>query len=271
MSISDFNTGQFNWRFYASNIKSNANQNLTLDSSGNTSILLRINNTNKLRITDASSIFLNILDLSGNNLENVNQINFLNNNIKIGSNPGILDQSSNTIIINASGNAVPSTNSSATYISPIRNVTQSAVLGYNASTKEITYFTNSGGGSSLPNRTNYADYIYWDSSSSAWTVGNTDINLGAFAGQNGQKTNAISIGYQAGQNTQGTRSIAIGYQAGLNTQGLDSIAIGTNAGQTKQSSYTIAIGNQAALTNQIGNSIAIGNGAGNNYQGNGTS
>lgn len=79
MSISDFNTGQFNWRFYASNIQSNVGQNLTLDSSGNTSILLRINNTNKLRITDASSIFLNILDLSGNKLVNTLSVASQNN------------------------------------------------------------------------------------------------------------------------------------------------------------------------------------------------
>jgi len=68
------NSSSFNWVIYASNIQSNPNQNLQFDISGNSSMIFRTNATQRLRITDASSIFLNSLDLSANNLVNVNNL-----------------------------------------------------------------------------------------------------------------------------------------------------------------------------------------------------
>lgn len=53
----------------------NSNNNLTLDASGNYNLQFKTNGTNRLTITDSSSVFLNNIDLSGNNLNNVNTIN----------------------------------------------------------------------------------------------------------------------------------------------------------------------------------------------------
>ena len=68
------NTPSINWQVSASTVQSNPGQGLTLDASGSTQITCRTNNLTRLTITDASSIFLNSLDLSGNNLVNVNNL-----------------------------------------------------------------------------------------------------------------------------------------------------------------------------------------------------
>jgi len=47
MSTSDFNTGSFNWKVYASNIQSNSGQNLTLEASDNSSLYIDTNNVNR--------------------------------------------------------------------------------------------------------------------------------------------------------------------------------------------------------------------------------
>jgi len=64
MSIKDFNTGQFNWKFYASNIQSNPNQNLQFDISGNSSIIFRKNGTQYASM-DTSFNFTNPPTCSG--------------------------------------------------------------------------------------------------------------------------------------------------------------------------------------------------------------
>ncbi|NBP57983.1 hypothetical protein EBU71_15885, partial [bacterium] len=66
--------------------------------------------------------------------------------IAIGYYAGRTNQAINSIVINASGSDLTGATSNATYIAPIRNVTQSTVLGYDVTTKEVTYFTSSGGG-----------------------------------------------------------------------------------------------------------------------------
>lgn len=97
MSTSDFNTGEFNWKFYASNIQANLNQNLQFDVSGNSSMIFRTSTAQRLRITDASSIFLNSVDLSANSLVNVNNI------IPSRANPQI-DASFNFSVVSVSKN-----------------------------------------------------------------------------------------------------------------------------------------------------------------------
>ena len=60
------------------------------------------------------------------------------------------NQAANSIVINALGTVVTGATANATYIAPIRNITQSVVLGYNTTSKEVTYFdTPSGGGVSI--------------------------------------------------------------------------------------------------------------------------
>jgi len=52
----------------------------------------------------------------------------------------------NTIILNASGNALNPTTANALFVKPIRNATQSNYLYYDATSGEITYDTGTGGG-----------------------------------------------------------------------------------------------------------------------------
>ena len=57
-----------------------------------------------------------------------------------------------------------------------------------------------------PTGTNWGDYLYWDSTVPAWAIGDTNITLGAFAGEIVQGLNAVALGYQAGQTNQGISS-----------------------------------------------------------------
>ena len=124
-----------------------------------------------------------------------------------------------------------------------------------------------GGGSNIPEGTNYADYLYWDPINKEWTVGSNNVKLGSEAGQNSDPLFSIAIGPQAAQNSQGNSSIALGYQAGQNSQGDSSIALGYQAGYTGQGTNSIAIGNQCGYTGQGANSIAHGTLSGKNSQG----
>jgi len=56
MSTSDFNTNNLNWKVYCSNIQTNSGQNLTLDASGNSSVVFKTNGTNRLTINQAGLI-----------------------------------------------------------------------------------------------------------------------------------------------------------------------------------------------------------------------
>jgi hypothetical protein len=55
MSTTDFNTGQFNWKLYGSNLQSNSGQNLTLESSGNSNLILRTNGVTRLTINSSGA------------------------------------------------------------------------------------------------------------------------------------------------------------------------------------------------------------------------
>ena len=116
------------------------------------------------------------------------------------------------------------------------------------------------------NGTNYSDYVYWNSNTSAWTVGNNEVHIGTNAGQIGQGTNAVAVGWEAGINNQGDYSIAIGRLAGRNTQRSTAVAIGNLAGQNSQGTGSVSIGNQSGYNNQGEYSIALGNEAGQNSQ-----
>ena len=112
--------------------------------------------------------------------------------------------------------------------------------------------------------TNPGDYIYWNGTD--WSVGDTQVSIGAFAGQ-GQGTGAIAIGSQSGNTDQNPYAIAIGQQAGQTNQGNNAVAIGINAGNNGQESNALAIGAGAGEINQGMDSVAFGVGAGNNTQG----
>jgi hypothetical protein len=109
------------------------------------------------------------------------------------------------------------------------------------------------------NGTNYGDYVYWDSNTSQWSVGDTQVSIGAFAGETNQGNYAVAIGQSAGNDTQGDGAVAIGINAGNSNQGTGAVAIGaeaSSAGQQKQ--YSIAIGPQAGYYGQGESSVAMG-------------
>lgn len=65
------------------------------------------------------------------------------NAVAIGYLAGQTSQHTNSIILNASGSALNSGTAGAFYVAPLRNITRSNFLGYDTTTKEITYFSPS--------------------------------------------------------------------------------------------------------------------------------
>jgi len=55
-----------------------------------------------------------------------------------------------------------------------------------------------GGGGGLINGSNWGDYLFWNSNTSKWAVGDTNITLGAGAGQTNQGLDSVAIGKYAG-------------------------------------------------------------------------
>ena len=178
-------------------------------------------------------------------------------------------QAPNTIILNASGVELDgvANQTNSLYIDPIRNATQTTILGYDPTTKEVTYYTGGGGGG-VPSGNNYGDYLYWDGST--YVVSGANIVLGPLAGQNGQGANAVAVGENAGNDNQGQNAIAIGLNCAFISQGMDAIAVGYTAGRNSQGTSSIAIGTGAGYESQTENSIAIGSNAGHQYQGSGS-
>jgi hypothetical protein len=113
-----------------------------------------------------------------------------------------------------------------------------------------------------PSGTNWADYLYWNSTTSAWAVGSSEVSIGGGAGQVSQGSNSVAIGPSAGNQNQAINSVAIGQNAGYASQGAISVAIGNFAGVTAQGVAAVAIGTSAGQMSQGTNAIAIGNGPG---------
>ena len=174
----------------------------------------------------------------------------------------------NTIYLNATGTAQNTVTSNAFYVKPIRPLINNKVLYYEIASGEITYGDLSGGGSIIPDGTEWSQYLYWSTlGGGGWTVGggNSDkqrIHLGSNAGLTDQGSNAVAIGAQSGSISQGNNAVAIGNSSGAGTQGLNAIAIGPFAGQSNQRDNAIAIGVNAGLSGEGLNAIAIGSNAG---------
>jgi len=119
-----------------------------------------------------------------------------------------------------------------------------------------------------PTGTNYGDYVYWNTNTlpAAWAVGGANINIGSFAGQTNQQTNAVALGYEAGRTNQGTNAVAIGYLAGASAQGTSAVAIGDNSGYQNQGQYSVAVGDITGYQNQGQYAVALGYQAGNANQ-----
>jgi hypothetical protein len=111
---------------------------------------------------------------------------------------------------------------------------------------------------------NYSDYLFWNSNTSAWEVGDSQVHLGANAGGT-QGISSVAIGNLAGE-TQGNNSVAVGVAAGRTSQGDLSVAVGADAGRSNQGGNAVAIGNTAGSYDQGTDAVAVGNGAGTSRQ-----
>lgn len=119
-------------------------------------------------------------------------------------------------------------------------------------------------GVQLQTGVNYSDYLFWNSNTSAWEVGDSKVHLGANAGGI-QGIRSVAIGDSAGD-TQGNFSVAIGVRAGNTAQGDYSVAVGAAAGNSNQGGCAVAVGNAAGSFDQGTDAVAIGNGAGTTHQ-----
>jgi hypothetical protein len=158
--------------------------------------------------------------------------------IAIGYAAGQTNQHNNTIVLNASGVALPTTKTSAWYVSPIATGTSQNQLFYDPTTQEIIYGPVQ---TPLPVGLSYSDYLYWDTSLLKWNYASNEVHLGGDAGKTNQGANAVAVGRLAGATGQKASAVAIGYRAGQSNQGLYSIAIGRDAGQNNQPNNSIIL------------------------------
>jgi len=203
------------------------------------------------------------------------QTNQGTNAVALGYLAGNTNQPAGSIVINASG-SILNGSAAGLFVDPVRSLTNPAtVLGYNSSTKEISYSSlidvDVIGSVFSDNSTMLIDgtggKIVGPVDTPILRTSETKIALGLSTGV-GQGANAIAIGEQAGETTQGNRALAIGFQAAYVNQGVRGIAIGQAAANSNQGANGIAIGETAASANQGTDAIAIGQNAAQVSQGN---
>ena len=152
--------------------------------------------------------------------------------------------------------------SSVVNMTGIQSSSNSNKLLYNATSGEITYQPDSGGGGSIDHLT-VGDNVAIGTDANA---GIYSVSIGYLAGFTTQDQKAVAVGPYAGYSNQGAYGIAIGSFSGMNSQGFRGIAVGIDAARFTQGDETVAIGYQAGYDNQGANSIAIGKKAGETNQ-----
>jgi hypothetical protein len=165
-----------------------------------------------------------------------------NSAVAIGAYAGQTSQHDNSIILNASGSALDSSTAGALYVNPIRNVTQTNLLGYDATSKEVSYFSLSNITTINLVATNFSAGAV-DASISITTgtllVKNT-INTSSLNGTNTTITNAVHTNLSSGT--------AI-FTTGLTT--------GTLLATTRISSSSIQ-GTNSTITNAVHTTLSTG-------------
>ena len=155
------------------------------------------------------------------------QTNQGSGSIAIGFNAGS-NQASNSLVLNASGTVVTGATGSSTYIAPIRNITQTNVIGYNTTTSEVTYFVSSSSTttpiltriqSATQNILNNTDTtILFDSLPSYGNQGTTGISYNASTGNFINLSGAtnlfiVTAGVTWSSNSTGNRGLWLGFGA----------------------------------------------------------
>ena len=139
-----FQAAQFNQGEYSIAIGNGAGQ--FTQGIGGVAIGFRAGQTNQ----NASSIAIGYN--AGNSTQNggiaigtnAGFVNQGNSSIALGYAAGQTNQPNNSIVINATGSILNGSTANAFYVNPIRNVTQTTVLGYDLTNNEITYYNNTG-------------------------------------------------------------------------------------------------------------------------------
>lgn len=117
-----------------------------------------------------------------------------------------------------------------------------------------------GGGGITLSGTASGQYLYWNQTSSSWTVGGNTITLGTNAGANGVGTNSVAIGLNALYNSTsvptGSENICVGAGVGVAlTTGNNNVLIGGNGTGKK-----VSIGyNNIVVGASSGQGITSGN------------
>ena len=110
----------------------------------------------------------------------------------------------------------------------------------------------------VPTGSTTGDYLVWDAGTQSWTVGSTEVRLGAGAGEVNQGLNAVAVGPGAGATNQGELATALGSLAGASNQGREALAAGHAAGQFSQGASSVAVGPYAGNYLQGSASVAVG-------------
>jgi hypothetical protein len=123
----------------------------------------------------------------------------------------------------------------------------------------ITSITNgSGTTGSVPPGSGYSDYLFWDTGTTGWSVGSTQIHIGNAAGRYGQGSSAVAVGQNAGYSGQGANAIAVGFDAGTSGQGPFSIAVGYRAGEVNQAASSIVLNATGGAINPATSGFFVG-------------
>ena len=178
--------------------------------------------------------------------------------VALGYLAGNTNQPAGSIVINASATLL-SGSAAGLFVDPVRSLSNpSTVLGYDSSTKEISYSSlidvDVIGSVFSDNSTMLIDgtggRIVGPVEAPTLRTSETKIALGLSTGV-GQGANAIAIGQNAGSGNQGVDAIAIGQSAGLTSQGTNAIAIGRGAGSNNQPAGSIIL-NASGSTQDAG-------------------
>jgi hypothetical protein len=98
----------------------------------------------------------------------------------------------------------------------IPSTSTSMILYYDTSSKSVSYSPVPSG--TIPAGTYWGDYLYWNNSTSSWSVAFDKVHIGRSAGTVPQGARTVAVGDYAASLTQGDYAVAIGASAAYFSQ-----------------------------------------------------
>lgn len=175
------------------------------------------------------------------------------NSIAIGKNAR--SSTNNSIVLNATGNILTSTNQDSTYVAPVRgNTTVKPALLYDTTDKELLTQT------SLTVNSSNDEVACTAELKSQRLIFNNNIAIGPNSGVNNQSSDNIAIGENALTNgvVGETGVIAIGTESANANANRDAICIGTGSCRFGAGSNSVSIGPSSNTFGGGFNSVALG-------------